>query len=50
MERQCERRDYRKSPVAAGMKDCILAKKVFSDMIAGFDFASQESAGNPSSR
>lgn len=31
--------------VAAGMKDCIFAKKTFPDMIAGFDFAGQESAG-----
>ena len=27
------------------MKDCILAKKAFPDMIPGFDFAGQESAG-----
>lgn len=31
--------------VSAGMKDCILLKKIFPDMIAGFDFAGQESAG-----
>ena len=31
--------------VVAGMKECIHVKKVFPEMIAGFDFAGQESAG-----